>query len=63
MEGVEMTFSTGGFRITGELVRIGGVGFYLIPSPNDSLVLFLAGFLRGSTGRALVLGQVFLVGG
>ena len=55
MEGVEMTFPTGGFRITGELVRIGGVRFYLIPSPNDSLILFLAGFLGRATGRALVI--------
>ena len=58
-----MTFPTGGFRITGELVRIGGVRFYLIPSPNDSLILFLAGFLGRATGRALVLGQILLVGG
>ncbi|SVE40567.1 uncharacterized protein METZ01_LOCUS493421, partial [marine metagenome] len=45
MEGVEMTFLTGVLRITGELVRIGRVRFYLIPSLNFSLILFLPGFL------------------
>ena len=58
-----MTFLTGGLRITGELVRIGRVRFYLIPSLKDSLILFLPGFLGRATGRALVLGQILLVGG
>jgi hypothetical protein len=58
-----MTFPSVDLRITGELVRIRRVRFYLIPSLKDSLILFLAGLLRGATRRALVLGQILLVGG
>ena len=58
-----MTFPAVGLRITGELVQIGRVRLYLIPSLKDSLVLFLAGLFGRTAGRALVLGQVFLVGG